>query len=243
LHIAGVFAFCSAGAVHQSRNGTNSAAEEKNRRLMQFGTTETVSPHFAAKETVMAEVKEAPRPKTEAPKGQGQATEIERRPGGTVGMLHPLAFMHQFAEEMDRLFDDFGFRMPRFVGRGREMLRRETGLISADWSPRIEIAEREGKIHVRAELPGMSKDDIHVDVTDKLMTIRGERKQEKKEDRGGYAYSECSYGSFYRAIPLPEGVEPGQATAEFKDGVIEVAVPAPKRAAAQPRRVQIQDKK
>ena len=58
---------------------------------------------------------------------------------------------------------------------------------------------------VRADLPGMSKEDIKVEVTDGVITIQGERKQEKKEEREGYSYSECSYGSFYRSIPLPEG--------------------------------------
>ena len=60
---------------------------------------------------------------------------------------------------------------------------------------------------VTADLPGLSKDDIKVEVTDDMLTIQGERKHEKKEEREGYCYSECSYGSFYRAIPLPEGAE------------------------------------
>lgn len=189
----------------------------------------------------MAEVKEAPRPKTEAAKGQGQATEVERRP--TTADAHPLAFMHRFADEMDRVFEDFGLRVPGFFGRGRELLRREARLIPAAWSPRIDVRESEGQYLVRADLPGLSKDDVHVELTDEALTIKGERKQEKKEEREGYSYSECSYGSFYRAIPLPEGVDTSKATAEFHDGVLKVAMPAPKRQEPQARRLEIHEKK
>jgi HSP20 family protein len=192
----------------------------------------------------MAEVKAAPGPKAEAPQGKRPATEIERRPTAAPSPWaeHPFAFMRRFAEEMDRLFDEFGLRMPRLVGRGRELLRREAGPIPAEWSPRIDVKERDGRLVVRADLPGLSKDDIKVEVTDDQLTIRGERQQEKKEEREGYSYSECSYGSFYRAIPLPEGVEASKATAEFRDGVLEVAMPAPRPKAAPARRVEVQEK-
>jgi HSP20 family protein len=193
----------------------------------------------------MAEVKEAPRTKAEAPEGKQPVTEIERRPttAPSPWAEHPFAFMRRFAEEMDRLFDDFGLRMPRLVGRGRELLRREAGLIPAEWSPRIDVKEQDGKLVVRADLPGLSKDDVKVEVTDDQLTVRGERKQEKKEEREGYSYSECSYGSFYRAIPLPEGVDAAKATAEFHNGVLEVAMPAPRTKAPQARRLDVREKK
>ena len=151
--------------------------------------------------------------------------------------------MRRFSDEMDRLLEDFGLRLPGFVGRGRELIRREAGLIPADWSPRVEVRERDGRFLVRADLPGLTKDDVQVEVGDDRITIRGERKQEKAEEREGYAYSECSYGSFYRAIPLPEGADASQATAEFRDGVLEVALPAPRRPETRARRLEIQEKK
>jgi HSP20 family protein len=192
----------------------------------------------------MAEVKEAPRPKTDAARAQGKGTEVERRSATSVaGDGHSLAFMHRFAEEMERLFEDFGLRLPGFVGRGRELLRREAGLIPAEWSPRIDVLERDGRFLVRADLPGLSKDDIQVEATGDLLTIRGERKQEKTERREGYTYSECSYGSFYRAIPLPEGVDASKATAEFRNSVLEVSMPAPRRPETQGRRLEIHEKK
>jgi HSP20 family protein len=190
----------------------------------------------------MAELKEAPRPKTEVAKGQGQPTGLERRTP-TSGDGNPLALMHRFAEEMDHLFDNFGLRLPSYFGRGRELLRREAGLIPAEWSPRIDVRERDGQFLVCADLPGLSKDDVQVEITDELISIRGERKQEKKEEREGYSYCECSFGSFYRAIPLPEGVDASKAKAEFHNGVLEVTMPAPRRSDSQARRLEVQEKK
>ena len=195
----------------------------------------------------MAELKEAPKPKTE--NGPGQTKEIVPRTSNAPLMSNgsPFAFMRRFAREMDRLFEDFGlesgFHMPRFLTRGRELLRREAGFVPAEWSPRIDVLEREGQFVVRADLPGLSKDDIKVEVSDDLITIQGERKHEKKEEREGYCYSECSYGSFYRAIPLPEGADASKATAEFRKGVLEITVPAPSSPQPKARPLEIREGK
>jgi HSP20 family protein len=181
--------------------------------------------------------------------GGKKAAEVARRPQGEAASLagHPLAMMRRFAEEADRLFEDFGVGMrlhfPGFLSRGHELLRRETGLVSAEWSPRVDVIEREGKLMIRADLPGLAKDDVKVEVTDDLITIRGERRAEKKEEREGCLYSECSYGTFYRAIPLPEGIDTSKATAEFHNGVLEVTVLAPTRSKPQPRRLEVHQKK
>ena len=92
---------------------------------------------------------------------------------------------------------------------------------------------------IRADLPGLSKEDVKVEIADGVITIEGERKQEKKEEREGYFYSECGYGSFYRAIPIPEGAEASQATAEFRQGVLEVTVPVPSRPESKARRLEV----
>jgi HSP20 family protein len=197
----------------------------------------------------MVEIKDAPRPKTDNAKAAEPSKGIAPRPPAVPakGQAHPFAFMRRFAEEMDRLFEDFGVgfgvHMPRALTRGHELLRRETGLIPAEWSPRVEILEREGQLVVRADLPGMTKDDIKVDVTDDLVTLSGERKQEKKEEREGYLYNECSYGSFYRAVPLPEGADASKATAQFRNGVLEVLIPAPSRPAPKTRRLEVREGK
>ena len=186
----------------------------------------------------MAEVTEAPK-KTEVTQGQGPAAPL-------MPWAEPtFALMRRFSEEMDRLFEDFGFgrRLQTAFGRGRELLRREAGLIPAEWSPRIDVLERDGNYIVRADLPGMTKDDIKVEVTDEMITIQGERKQEKEEKREGYYYGERAYGSYYRAIPLPEGADPAKATAEFHNGVLEVTVPAPKKPEKKSRLLEVQEKK
>jgi HSP20 family protein len=137
----------------------------------------------------------------------------------------PFSFMRRFAEEMDRLFDDFAFgrslTVPTFGTFGRQ---------GFDWAPQTEIFERDNQLVIRADLPGLIKDDVNVDIEDNRITIRGERRSEhKEEDKGGYYRSERSYGSFYRSIPLPEGVDADKATANFNNGVLEVTMPAPEK--------------
>jgi len=193
----------------------------------------------------MAEVTEAPK-KTEVTQGQGPEVKVARPAATLMPWTEPtFAFMRRFSAEMDRLFEDFGFgrRLQTAFGRGRELLRREVGLIPAEWSPRIDVLEREGQYIVRADLPGMTKDDIKVEVTDEMITIQGERKQEKEEKREGYYYGERAYGSYYRAIPLPEGADHAKATAEFHNGVLEVTMPAPKKPEKKSRLLEIQEKK
>ena len=150
---------------------------------------------------------------------------VEREEEGARAPLHgalplrvlenPFSLMRRFSHEMDRLFEDFGFR-PRFF---------ETTVETAVWAPNVEVLAKEGKLIVRADLPGLTKDDVKVGVTDDVLTLEGERKQEKEEKREGYFRSERSYGAFYRAIPLPEGVKADGIVANFKNGVLEVAMP------------------
>ncbi len=194
----------------------------------------------------MAEVNEAPQPTTEGAKEQRADIARTAPPAASPALpASPFGFMRRFAEEMDHLVEDFGlgfgWHLPRALTRGRELLRRETGLIPAEWSPRVDIGQKDGNLVVRADLPGLSKDDIKVDITEDALTIQGERKQEKKEEREGYSYSECSYGSFYRAIPLPEGADASKATAEFRNGVLEVVVPAPARPESKARRLEVRE--
>ena len=137
-----------------------------------------------------------------------QQTAMQTRRGYQLQQPHsPFAFMRRFNEEMDRLFQDFSFGRA-FPGSsfGREMgMFGEHG--SSMWSPQVEVFERGGELVVRADLPGMQKDDVAVDITDNTLVIHGERRSEREEEDEGYYRTERSYGSFYRAIPLPEGVD------------------------------------
>jgi HSP20 family protein len=123
--------------------------------------------------------------------------------------LTPFGMMRRFASEMDRMFENFNLPgMERF-------------------SPQVDIFEQDGKLVVRADLPGMTKDDVSVEVTEDAIVIDGERKYEHEETQEGVYRSERSYGRFHREIPLPEGVKTENATANFKNGVLEVTVDAP----------------
>jgi HSP20 family protein len=109
------------------------------------------------------------------------------------------------------------------------------------WTPAIEVVHRDNELVVRADLPGLSKDEIKVDLTEDAITIQGERKREHKEEREGVYRSERSYGSFSRVIPLPEGTMTDQAKATFKDGVLEVTMPAPPEQVRRGRRLEISE--
>lgn len=161
----------------------------------------------------------------------------ERRPGhlrpyGWSGS--PFGTLQRIADEMDRMFDDFGF------GRrwGRAPLWRETG---ADvWAPQIDVVQRNNELTIKADLPGLKRDEVSVDLTDEAVTIQGERRREREEEREGLYRSERSYGSFYRVIPLPEGAITEQAKATFQDGVLEITMPAPP--ATKGRRLEITER-
>ena len=195
----------------------------------------------------MNELKDAP--KTKSGNGLGQTKETVQG-GTTVPMRHadsPIAYVSRLAEEMDRVFENFGmqtgWRMPSVLTRGHELLRREAGLVAADWSPQIDVLEKDGQFLIRADLPGMNKEDVKVEITDELISIQGERKHEKKEERQGFSYSERSRGTFYRAIPLPAGADASKATAQFQNGVLEIAMPSPMQAAKKARRLEIREGK
>lgn len=207
----------------------------------------------------MPEVKDAPRPKTErmqeparematlAERDVRRAARLARRASSlALRAGSPFGFIRRFAEEMDRLFDDFGveFSMlrPGPIARGHER-RPEAGRPETEWSPRIDVKEDDGRLLVRADLPGLARDDIQVEMTEDTLTIQGERKQEKKEEREGYSYTECSYGRFYRAIPLPEGIDTTKVTAEFQNGVLEIGIPLPPHPEPEARRIEVREKK
>ena len=153
----------------------------------------------------------------------------------------PFRLLEQFADEVDRIFDDFG------VGRSwtsPRLARRSFGTTSSEpgqpfWMPDVEVFHRHNELVIRADLPGLSRDDVKVDVTEERVTIQGERKQEHEEEREGIYRSERSYGSFYREVALPPGTISDQAKATFRDGVLEVVMPAPPESARRGRRLEI----
>ena len=95
------------------------------------------------------------------------------------------------------------------------------------------------RLVVRADLPGVNKDDVHVEVENGVLTISGERRNERNEERDGFYRSERSYGQFFRAIPLPDGVRADQCEAKFNEGVLEISLPIPKQEEHKAKRIQI----
>jgi HSP20 family protein len=143
-----------------------------------------------------------------------------------------------FANEMERFFDDFGFGRG-WLGRPFGARARRQGALEM-WTPQIEVFQQNNELVVRADLPGLKKEDISVDITEDAITVSGERRQEQQSESGGAFVTERSYGSFYRAIPLPHGAIADQAKATFKDGVLEIRVPSPPEQVTRGRRVEIQ---
>jgi HSP20 family protein len=157
----------------------------------------------------------------------------------------PFDLFERFADEMDRVFEDFGIGRTGIAPRlGRSWLQspwRGAQTETEVWAPQIEVFHRNNDLVVRADLPGLNKDDVKVDVTDDRIIVQGERKQEHEEEREGVYRSERSYGSFYRVIPLPEGAISEQAKASFKDGVLEITMPAPPDEVRRGRRLEISE--
>jgi len=141
----------------------------------------------------------------------------------------PFALMRRFSEEMNNLFHD--------VGLGRNWLGQN--LPGGIWAPQVEVVEENNQLIVRADLPGLTLDDIKVELADDSVTIEGERKNEYEDKGEGFYRSERSYGKFYRHVPLPEGVNPQNANATFRNGVLEITMPAPKQTERKSKRLEI----
>jgi len=127
---------------------------------------------------------------------------------GNLFSMNPFALMKQFAEDMDRMF----VNTPRTFANGA-------------WTPAIEVKQKEGKLLVTADLPGVNKEDVKVHVENGTLVIEGERREQKEEKREGFYHSERAYGRFFRSILLPEGAKVGNTAAQFNHGVLEVTVP------------------
>jgi HSP20 family protein len=178
----------------------------------------------------------------------GVATRPRTTPAyGRGDIMSPFTLMQRMTEDMDRLFEQFGFgRMGLSPTVGAALDRdlwRGPGIggipTPALWAPQVEVRQHGDKVVVRADLPGVKKEDLHVEIDNDVLTLSGERRAEHEEKGDGFYRSERSYGEFYRAIALPEGANPDQCEASFKDGVLEVTLPAPKAQQRTAKRIAI----
>lgn len=141
---------------------------------------------------------------------------------------NPIATLQQ---DMNRVFDNFWRRFERSFG-------------ALDWpwagtTARSDVVETDRAIEVSIELPGMDHNDIEVSLSDDALTVKGEKKVERQEDKKGYYISERSYGAVYRTIPLPPGVDTEKAEATFKNGVLTVRLPQTEEAQAKVKRIAV----
>lgn len=127
-------------------------------------------------------------------------------------MKSEFPLLRRLSRDLDWFFDRFRFEQPFAPA-------------TFAWSPEVEIFDKGNELFVKADVPGLKRDDIKVELSETELTISGERKTEKEEKEKGFYRSERSYGSFYRSITLPEGVQVDQAKAVVKDGVLEVKMP------------------
>ncbi len=141
----------------------------------------------------------------------------------------PVRELHTMQNEMNRLFSTFFDSPTPSNGRGRAVARR--------WVPAMDVVQTDEHFVLRADLPGLSENDVQIEVEDNVLTISGERKSEHEQKSQGYYRLERSFGSFSRSLTLPEGVEAYAIHASFDSGVLEVRIPKPEQ--QKPRKVQI----
>jgi len=160
----------------------------------------------------------------------------------------PWDLMRRMSEEMGQLFESLGGTsagLAPLPQADRSVSGRQSGAPSNVGPasppvlvPHIELEQRPGALVVRADLPGLTPDDITVSVDHGVLTISGERRQENRQEQDGFLRSELTYGEFFRTIPLPEGADENRVSAVFRNGVLEITVPVSDR--QQGRRVTVQ---
>jgi len=187
-------------------------------------------------------VKKADKAKKDVP----QSAETKGPPSRLI--QHPLLALR---EEVDHLFDNFfsGFELGPFGDFGRTMrtdpFRRFEGAFAGlnparnMMSIKADVRETDDVYRIEAEMPGVEEDGIDVSVADGMLTISGEKKEEKKEDREDYHLTERHYGSVKRTFPVPETVDLSKAEASFKSGVLHITLPKKALANAKPKKIPI----
>jgi len=201
----------------------------------------------------MADRIEQQRPANE---GQGQTrddnTSLARRNDqGNIsyyrGAYSPFDLMRPFTEDVDRMFESFGFgRSGGMFQPMAHMQGRSSGtnaMSTMAWTPPVDISTRGDDLVVSVDLPGIKPENVQIECDDDRLIVRGETRDERTQEEKdkGYWYSERSFGSFQRVVPLPSGINADNAKANFNNGVLEITFPAAaKSLQGQRRRIEIQ---
>ncbi|HYC43456.1 MAG TPA: Hsp20 family protein [Noviherbaspirillum sp.] len=174
-----------------------------------------------------------------APTAAVQAWQAAIRPAWMPGMnpwSDPLAMMRRMSEDLDRMID----RVVGVMAAGTP--RAQLAAPTAKWTPPVEVAQRDGKFIVCAELAGVKREDVSVEVSGDRLTIEGERRQKPPHGPQEQRRSERSYGHFYRVISLPAGARADAASASLQDGLLEITVPVAE-GGRNGRRIEVQSRK
>lgn len=142
--------------------------------------------------------------------------------------------LYGLQKNINRLFDSF-FDESDLLPSIFEEYENKFG----DFAPRIDIKESKKNIEISAELPGMDENDVDLELSDDILTIKGEKKQETEDKKDGYYRMERSYGSFYRTIQLPDGIDKDKTEASFKKGVLKIFVPKTAKAIESQKKIPI----
>jgi HSP20 family protein len=145
----------------------------------------------------------------------------------------PFGLLRRLTTDIERLFGDVSFARP--LAPGSQLLGE------GSWIPNVDVFEKDGTLMIRADLPGLSKADVNVEVTDDAIVLKGERKKEVEEEREGVYRLERAYGSFCRTFAMPDGVKPEDVKATFANGVLQVTAPLPARKEPMSRKIEIHD--
>ncbi len=153
----------------------------------------------------------------------------------TVAPWRPFMGLTRWESEMDRMMDDFfGRRMRPWWP---ERWQRGDSEIT---TPAVDVYEEKDEIVVKAELPGMEKNDIEVNISDSELTLKGEKKKEEKVEEDDYYRCERSYGAFLRSVELPKDVQADKIKASFKNGILEVRLPKTEEAKTKEIKVKVE---
>jgi HSP20 family protein len=147
----------------------------------------------------------------------------------TLVRWDPFRELEEMSDRLNRMFSRPA--LPRTNGNDKETM------IVADWVPSVDVSETDGDYQIKAEIPDVKKEDVKVTVEEGVLTIQGERKQEKEEKGKKYHRVERSYGRFVRSFTLPDLVDEEKVKAEFKDGVLNLQLPKSEK--AKPKAIEV----
>jgi HSP20 family protein len=156
-----------------------------------------------------------------------------------------VAAVESLRQEVDRIFDEFTrgvghWPLGRHVFEREPLLRYETSFgVSA---PVVDVVEKEKEYQISAELPGLDEKEVEVSVADDMLTIKGEKKEEKEEKAKNYYLSERRYGAFQRSFQLPSGVDAEKIEANFQKGVLTVILPKTPEAQKKEKKIAVKAK-